>query len=175
MTITELVDGLNDWSFENLKSLNVARNNDFFYLGSTLTNFKRFKHLKTLNVSNTSFSNQSLDIITEYLANLETLDMSVTRVNDLSPLLRLKDNIKQLSVYNMRNSINDDIIEIVCSLNKLQWLDLSCDVSTKIFADSTLSIFDVNLLLDEMCNVNLRDLIYLDISGKTPIKQDSIM
>lgn len=175
MSVTELVDSFNEWSFQNLKSLNLARNNDFFYLGATLTNFKRFKHLKALNVSNTSFSNQSLDIVTDYLVDLEILDMSVTRVNDLSSLLRLKDSLKQVSMYNMRNSLNDDIIEIICGLDKLQSLDLSVDVSTKIFADSTLSLFDVNLLLDELSQSKLKQLIYLDISGKTPIRQESVV
>ena len=174
MTMTELVDALNEWSFENLKSLNVARNNDFFYIGATLTNFKKFKHLKALNVSNTSFSNQSLDIVTEYLVKLETLDMSVTRVNDLSSLLRIKDSLKQLIMYNMRNSLNDDIIEIICGLEKLQNLDLSCDVSTKIFAESTLSLFDINLFLDQISNAKLKHLIYLDISGKIPIREETI-
>jgi len=93
----------------------------------------------------------------------------------LSTLLRLKDTLKHLSMYNMRNSFNDDIIDIVCSLDKLQNLDLSCDVSTKIFADSTLSIFDVNLLLERISLAHLDNLIYLDISGKVSIKKESIM
>ena len=173
LTINGLVGSLNDWSVEHLKSLNLSRNISLF--GSIITNFKHFKHLLKLNVSHTSFSNQSLDVITQYMTNLESLDMSVTRVNDLSTLLRLKDTLKHLSMYNMRNSFNDDIIDIVCSLDKLQNLDLSCDVSTKIFADSTLSIFDVNLLLERISFAHLDNLIYLDISGKVSIKQESIM
>jgi hypothetical protein len=173
ITISELLDSLNDWSLQNLKSLNVSRNISLF--GSILTNFKHFKYLLKLNVSQTSFSNQSLDIVTQYLTNLEYLDMSVTRVNDLSTLLRLKDTLKYLSMYNMRNSFNDDIIDVVCSLVKLKNLDLSCDVSTKIFADSTLSVFDVNLLLDKMSLAHLESLVYLDISGKVSINQESIM
>jgi hypothetical protein len=50
-------------------------------------------------------------------------------------------------------------------------LDLSCDVSTKLFSDNNLSLFDVNSLLEKLTENKLADLKYLDISGKIEIKQ----
>ncbi len=71
----------------------------------------------------------------------------------------------------MRASLTDDLINVVCQLKKLQHLDLSCDVSTKLFSDNNLSLFDVNSLLEKLTENKLADLKYLDISGKIEIKQ----
>jgi hypothetical protein len=92
-------------------------------------------------------------------------------VSDISALLRLK-NLKHLIMYSMRASLTDDLIDIVCNLSKLQHLDLSCDVSTKLFSDMNLSVFDVNLLLEQLTKRKLNDLVYLDISGKIEIKKE---
>lgn len=173
ITINDLIDGLNEWSLENLKYLNVAKNNSLF--GTVLINLDKLSSLFRLNVSYTCFNNHSLDIVCQDLKNLEFLDISGTRVNDLSPLLHLKDKLKYLYLYNMRASLTDDLIQVVSNLNKLQHLDLSCDLSTKIFADMTLSVFDVNLLLDQLSSALLVDLKYLDISGKISIQQESLL
>ena len=131
--------------------------------------FDEYNSFAKLNVSYTCLNNQSLDTMAQDLVNpnLKYLDVSVTNVNDFSRLLRLKDKLKHLFMYNMRTHLNDDIIPMVCQLHKLQSLDLSCDLSSKIFADTILSVFDVNLLLDELCKANLKDLRYLDVSGKS--------
>lgn len=171
--INDLIEGLNEWSLEHLKLLNVARNSTLF--GSIIINLKQLSNLTKLNVSFTCFNNCSLDIIAQDLHNLEYLDVSATRVSDLNPLLCLKHKLKHLYMYNMRSALNDDIVQVICKLGSLQSLDLSCDVSTKIFADMNLSIFDANLLLDELSQARLNDLKYLDISGKASIKQDSLM
>lgn len=173
LSINDLVDGLNEWSLENLQYLNVGRNISLF--GSILINLNKLRNLSKLNVSFTCFNNHSLNIICQDLKNLEFLDLSGTKVNDLSPLLNLKSKLKYLYMYNMRASLSDDLIKVVTSMGKLQQLDLSCDVSNKIFADTILSLFDVNLLLEELAASKLCDLKYLDISGKVSIRQDSLM
>lgn len=172
-SISNLVDSLNPCSLEHLRYLNVSRNTSLF--GSILVSIKEMSNLQKLNVSFTSFNNQTLDIVTRDLAHLEYLDVSGTKCNDLSLLLRIKDTLKYLCMYNMRASLNDEIIPVLCSLTALKHLDVSCDVSTKIFADMSLSVFDVNLLLDELASSNLHGLSYLDISGKSSIKQESLV
>lgn len=171
ITINDLIDGLNTWSLEHLKNLNVSRNISLF--GSILINLKQLNNLVKLNVSYTCFNNHSLEIITQDLNHLEYLDISGTRVSDVVALLRLK-NLKFLLMYNMRASLTDDIISVVCDLTKLQHLDLSCDLSTKLFSDMSLSLFDVNLLLEQLTKFKLNDLKYLDISGKIEIKRDTL-
>ena len=169
--LNNLIDGLNDWSFQHLKHLNLARNGALF--SSILFDIKSFKNLVKLNVSLTAFNNHSFDIVTQELSCLESLDMSCTRVGDFIPLTRLKHQLKSLYMYNMRAPLNDDIIPIICCLTKLHNLDISCDVSTQIFG-CTLSVFDVNLFIEELCKAKLEELNYLDISGKTEIKIESL-
>ena len=126
-----------------------------------------------LNVSLTAFNNHSLDIVTQELSCLQSLNMSCTRVGEFAPLTRLKHQLKSLYMYNMRAPLNDDIIPIVCCLTKLEHLDISCDVSTQIFG-CILSMFDVNLFLEELCKAKLDELKHLDISGKTQTKIESL-
>jgi hypothetical protein len=173
LCINDLTENLNEWSQKNLKSLNVARNQPLF--GTILINLSKLKNLSRLNVSYTCFNNHSLDIIAQDLTNLEFLDISGTKVNDLTPLTRLKHKLRLLHLYNMRASLGDELVPLVCGLEKLNSLDLSCDVSNKIFADMSLSLFDVNYLLDRLTLANLEDLKFLDISGKVGIKLDSLM
>lgn len=169
ITINDLIDSLNPWSLEHLISLNVSRHISLF--GSILINLHQLRNLLKLTVSYTCFNNHSLDIISQDLPNLEYLDISGTRVSDIGGLAHLK-NLKYLLMYNMRASLTDEIINVICSLFRLQHLDVSCDVSTKLFADMSLSLFDVNLLLDQLTKYKLDDLKHLDISGKTEIKRE---
>ena len=173
ITINDLISSLNDWSLDHLKYLNVSRNATLF--GSVLVNTKRLVNLQKLNVSYTCFNNLSLDIITQDLCNLEFLDMSGTRVSDLSSLLRLKDKLKFLHMYHMRASLSDDVVSKICALQKLQQLDLSREVSTRIFADMAVSNFDINLLLRDLADAKLPDLKYLDISGRLDVDEEAIM
>lgn len=171
LNINELVESLNPWSQANLKSLNLARNPSLF--SSILINMRALGHsLTRLNVSFTSFNNHSLDILCQDLPRIEYLDISGTKVNELGPLSQLANTLRGLYMYHMRASLNDDIVDVVCSLPRLVALDLSCDISTKIFADTNLSLFDVNYLLAELTSAHLQELKYLDISGKTTIKQE---
>lgn len=173
ITISDIVDSLNDWSLLNLSHLDVSRNKSIF--NSILVNLSSLSNLTKLNVSFTCFNNFYLDIVCQDLCNLEYLDISATKVSDLRPLVNLKDKIKHLHMYNMRASLENDIIEVIIKLNQLHTLDLSCDVSTKIFSDMTMSLFDVNELLYALEMNNLPKLKYLDISGKLKVKQETLL
>lgn len=127
-----------------------------------------------LNVSFTSFNDHSLDIVTKDLKHLEYLNISSTKVSNFETLNRLKTTLKFLYAYNMRAAVNNDMIDIVCGLNKLQCLDVSCDVTSQIFEEN-LSFFNVNQLLQRLLEVKLNDLKYLDISGKVEINKELLM
>lgn len=173
ISLNDIIDSLNEWSLFNLFYLDVSCNKSVF--NSILVNLKNLTNLTKLNVSFTCFNNVSLDIVCEDLLNLEYLDMSATKVSDLKPLIKLKEKIKHLYMYNMRASLDNDIIDVITKLSQLQTLDLSCEVSTKIFSDMTMSLFDVNQLLKALETNCLPNLKYLDISGKLKVNEDSLM
>ena len=51
----------------------------------------KLKHVQSLNVSNTEFNKTSLELVAEDLVLLENLDISQTKVNDITPLRKCKD------------------------------------------------------------------------------------
>ena len=169
INLNEIISGLNKESLIGLKSLNISRNISLF--SHVLFSTSRLINLSRLNVSLTSFNDHSLDIVTQEIKHLEYLNMSSTKVSNFESLHRLKSTLKFLYAYNMRAAVNNDMIEVVCQLNKLQCLDVSCDLTTQIFEEN-LSFFDVNLMLDRLVEVKLNDLKYLDISGKLAIKTE---
>ena len=73
-------------------------------------------------------------------------------------------------MYNMKSLLENDIIHILCGLHNLQKLDISCDVSAQIFNES-MSVFDVNSLLDAFTKSELNNLSFLDLSGKIGIQE----
>lgn len=174
ININELVESLNAWSQSNLKSLSVSRDPSLFSSILISNIGKLAASLTRLNVSFTSFNNHSLDLVCQHLPRIEHLDISGTKVNDLAPLTRLRESLKSLHMYHMRASLTDDIVPVVCALFRLTCIDLSCDISTKIFADTSMSLFDVNHFLEELTRARLSELRFLDISGKTGIKKEAI-
>lgn len=172
ITINDVLNSLNDETKLNLRSLDVSHN-DTLFIG-ILSNCKQFEKLVKLNVSYTYFNNHSLETITQDLVNLEYLDISGTRVCNLQPLLRLKFKLKYLFMYNLRATLNDNMIPVIGSLNKLIQLDLSKDVSTQLFADLNLNRFNINMFLTEN-KLSFENLQFIDISGLTDINQDLLM
>ena len=74
----------------------------------------KLRNLQALNVSNTAFSKTSLDLVVEDLPLLETLDISQTKVNDITPLRKCKDRLKSLSLYGCKlpASTSDSVVSI---------------------------------------------------------------
>jgi Zyg-11 family protein len=62
----------------------------------------KLKSLQTLDVSGTEFNRHALDIVVEDLPRLENLDISSTRVDDISPLRKCKNRLKHLAMYNLK-------------------------------------------------------------------------
>lgn len=57
-----------------------------------------------MNVSHTDFNTHGLDIVCDDLPHIESLDISCTSVDDISPLRRCKDRLKSLKLYNLKVS-----------------------------------------------------------------------
>lgn len=62
----------------------------------------KLKNLRSLDVSNTEFSTNNLKAIVEDLPYLESLDISNTKVDTLVPLAKKKNQLRKLSVYNLK-------------------------------------------------------------------------
>lgn len=62
----------------------------------------KLKNLRCLDVSGTEFNKHALEIIVEDLPVLESIDISSTRVDDISPLLKCRHRLKHLAMYNLK-------------------------------------------------------------------------
>jgi Zyg-11 family protein len=65
----------------------------------------KLRSLQSLNVSWTEFNRHGLEIVAEDLPQLESLDISCTRVDDISPLRKCRDRLRSLAMYNLKVSI----------------------------------------------------------------------
>ncbi len=102
-TVGQLVDSLNSWTLSNCRLLNVSRCTFVDHRkAAILTSLCRFQQLSILNVSGTEFNKASLEMVVQDLPHLDTLDISCTRVTDLSALLNCKDRLRALSMYGLK-------------------------------------------------------------------------
>lgn len=126
LTVDDLVNCLNSWTLCNLHHLGVAHS--FFGADQSLFPFEKFTNLRLLNVSGTNFNESGLENCSKNLPHLESLDLSVSEVSDISPLSNLRHSLKSLSLYKLSLSPDQDQFEtILFSLEHLQVLDISDD------------------------------------------------
>lgn len=168
VTVNDLIGCLGEWTLQNLRTLNVANST---FLNNTkycvVVSLSKLRNLHTLNVSNTEFNRHGLEIVAADLTLLENLDISRTRVTDISPLRRCRDRLKSLSMYNLVGSSYEEVIAVICELHQLRHLDISDDKIDHPF----------ELLAPVRCRINdllqrptcLPHLSSLDISGKEDI------
>lgn len=171
VTVNDLIGCLGEWTLSNLRSLNVS--NSTFINSSkfcVIVSLTKLRNLQSLNVSNTEFNRHGLDIIAEDLPNLEKLDISGTLINDISPLRKLKDRLRSLSMYNLRASHTEEVVPVLCELTKLCQLDVSDDMSMQPFVNFQPVKFRIRDLL--MRESDLPELRSLDISGKEGLMED---
>ena len=171
ITVNDLVGCLGEWSLANLRHLNVANStflsNAKFHVVVSLSKLRK---LQTLNVSYTEFNERGLEIIAEDLPCLESLDISNTPVNDLSPLRKCKHSLRSLSMYNLRASHSEDIVPVLAELTNLHHLDVSDDFSVQPFMNLQPQKFKIQDLLQRTkCFPHL---VSLDISGKEGIPEE---
>lgn len=164
-TIGDLVQNLNSWSQANMQILNVS-NSTFIdhFKHSNFLILSKLPALTSLNVSGTEFNKQSLEIIMTELGQLEQLDMSKTKVTDISSLVKAKDRLKSLSMAEL--GLSERASEVLVQLDQLRHLDISDNHDERLLESLILnsSKFKVAHVL---CHYDsLPNLVSLDISGK---------
>lgn len=85
----------------------------------------KLRSLHTLNVSCTEFNTHGLGIVVEDLPLLESLDISCTKVNDITALKKCKNRLKTLNMYNVKIDESTDLVSVLLELNELRNLDIS--------------------------------------------------
>jgi len=170
-TVTDLVSCLGEWSLHNLRLLNVS-NSTFMDSNKfcVVVALAKLRNLQVLNVSNTEFSKTSLDLVVEDLPLLDTLDISQTKVTDISPLRKCRDRLKSLSLYGCKlpASSSEAVVSVLSDLRELVHLDLSDDKEDNPHAAYPADKFKISALLQKTST--LQKLHSLDISGKEEIQ-----
>ncbi|EFX71374.1 hypothetical protein DAPPUDRAFT_308901 [Daphnia pulex] len=181
VTISELISSLSDWTIENLRSLVVS---DCTFVDSSkvavMVSLSRLKNLRTLNVSYTEFNNHGLEIIVEDLRHLECLDLSETRVSEISPLRKCRTRLRALVLHNLK--ISDAAIPVIIDLPRLRHLDVSRNSNfSSRFQQQVYVLLDhitppLSLSISELLLEQgaLPELEHLDISGCDRVDIDAL-
>ncbi|XP_012216425.1 protein zyg-11 homolog B-like isoform X2 [Linepithema humile] len=170
ITVNDLISCLGDWSIQNLRSLSVAKGSFMDFSRQRMVDIatlNKLKALHTLNVSGTEFNKHGLDIVVEDLPLLESLDISCTRVDDITPLKKCKDRLRTLNMYNLKISGCGSLIPVLLELNELRHLDISHEKDPygfEMFAPARPKITDFLRALNCMPYLTT-----LDLSGKDDI------
>ena len=129
-TVTDLVSCLGEWSLHNLRLLNVS-NSTFMDSNKfcVVVALSKLKNLQVLNVSNTEFNKASLELVVEDLPLLDTLDLSGSKVTDITALRKCKTRLRSLSLYGCKlpAATTDTVVGVLSELLELRNLDISDD------------------------------------------------
>ena len=169
VNVNDIIGALGEWTRRNLRSLNVS--NCTFMNNSKfciVISLPQLRLLRHLNVSYTEFGNNlGLEWVAEGLQHLESLDISGTIVYNIGPLTKLT-NLKSLSMFQTRVA-EKDIPLTVSHLPELRHLDISQDLHP---VQDNAHEAGINVLLnsDDM----VPNLVSLDISGRDNILEDTL-
>ncbi|RTG85573.1 Zyg-11 protein [Schistosoma bovis] len=129
VNLNTIISCLGEWTVQNLMCLNISGTS---ILCEThlpiLVALGRFKNLSVLNASRTELNTQSLQIIADDLLNLRYLNISRTRVTDITPLLNIRDRLNGLIMHRLQLETTEDMAKLlytVVELNQLRILDIS--------------------------------------------------
>ena len=120
-------------------------------------------------MAGTEFTKASLEMVVDDLPNLESLDISQTKVSDISCLRKIKYRLKSLSIHGLKPPMalsNDQLIDVLMDLAELRHLDVSeSEVEQNNHPLNLLNEkFRVaKLIQNASC---LPNLVSLDLSGK---------
>ena len=158
----------------NLRSLNVSNSllmppNKYTSMVLQLT---KLRNLTSLNVSRTGFNAVSLEIVVDNLCKLEILDVSCTKVGEISCLRKLKDCLKKLNLYGLTFAPNPEVLHdavmVLIELRNLQHLDISDEKDLQhpfdMLNPNQGKIPAIKFL--KSCGEKLPHLKSLDLSGK---------
>ena len=174
-TINELIGCLGEYTLNNIISLCVARSS-FISTAKfcVVVGLAKLRNLRHLDISHTDITHCGLEIIVEDLPHLQSLNISATKVQDISPLRKCKNRLKSLIMYNLRPQGSDtfaSFFKVLSELDSLVKLDISDDM------DKPIDTFhrggsSVSLLLKRPDIFS--KLKYLDISGMEGIELDDL-
>ena len=122
---------LGTWTINHLKSLNVSNSLLMLPNGYTSMTFQlgKLKNLTSLNVSGTGLNATSLEALVENLCKLENLDISCTKVGDISCLKKVNNTLKSLNLYGLTFAPNAEVIKdairVISEMTNLKHLDIS--------------------------------------------------
>ncbi|XP_065349750.1 protein zyg-11 homolog [Cloeon dipterum] len=174
-TVNDLLGCVGEWTLQNLRSLNVSRGTFLDHSKfCVVVSLSKLKGLRSLDVSYTEFNKHGLEVVTNDLPNLESLDISATRVDDITPLKRLKDRLRSLSMYNLRISSCENTVAVLLELNKLYKLDISDEKDNHPFEMFSPTKINATDLLKHAPGI-WPDMVYLDVSGKDDINHDDLL
>ncbi|XP_031826314.1 protein zyg-11 homolog B [Nomia melanderi] len=171
ITVNDLISCLGDWSLQNLRSLSIAKGSFMdcsrYCVAVTLS---KLKSLNSLNVSGTEFNKHGLEIVVDDLPLLENLDISCTKVNDITPLKKCKNRLKTLYMYNLKIKESANLISVLLELNELRNLDIS-DEKDMHSVISVLPAHPAKPKVTDFLKTThcMPHLINLDLSGKSDI------
>ncbi|XP_071485050.1 protein zyg-11 homolog B-like [Diadema antillarum] len=169
VNVNDIIGALGEWTRRNLRSLNVS--NCTFMNNSKfciVISLPQLRLLRHLNVSYTEFGNNlGLEWVAEDLIHLESLDISGTLVYNIAPLTKLTE-LKSLSMYHTRVA-EKDIPSTVAQLPALRHLDISQDMHP--VRDSSHEA-GINALLT--MDGALPHLVSLDISARDNIREEAL-
>jgi hypothetical protein len=167
-TVTDLIGCLNDWTVLNLKVLNVSNSTFVDQNKYTIVMaLSKLHNLTSLNVSGSEFNKTSLEMVIEDLPFLDTLDISNTKVTEITALKKAKNRLKYLAMYGLKlpgnNTASELTINVLIELDQLRHLDVSDDNDPHPFEEIAGRIRVSDFLVH---NTALPHLNSLDISGK---------
>ncbi|CAG2103128.1 unnamed protein product [Medioppia subpectinata] len=160
-TINELIGCLGDQSLQRLRLLDVSRSaftsaNQF----CVVIGLAKLRSLRALDVSHTDFNAHGLEIVVDDLPLIQSLNISATRVKDISALRRYGNRLRALALYNLK--CDDQWMTTIRELPQLALLDVSDDTDNPLDALSSRKHDFLRPLLD----TEFARLQSLDISGR---------
>ncbi|CAH8637218.1 unnamed protein product [Schistosoma intercalatum] len=161
VNLNTIISCLGEWTVQNLMCLNISGTS---ILCEThlpiLVALGRFKNLSVLNASRTELNTQSLQIIADDLLNLRYLNISRTRVTDITPLLNIRDRLNGLIMHRLQLETTEDMAKLLCTVVELHQLRI-LDVSDK--PRNAVGRYDA---VDKFCSPEaLPFLEHIDLSG----------
>ncbi|XP_066260786.1 protein zyg-11 homolog B-like [Euwallacea similis] len=170
VNIEDVLDCLNDWSLQNLRSANFAHCpcTDMFRF-NFIALVASLKSLKSLNLAFTELNQVTFKVICEDLKTLEKIDLSGTSIKDLRPLEMLSGTLVSLSLCDMVTA-SEHLITALKQLILLRFLDVSI-FNEKLDKKVSYHVMDLLDRTDILPNLET-----LDISGwKELIPKNSLL
>ncbi|VDP80840.1 unnamed protein product [Schistosoma mattheei] len=161
VNLNTIISCLGEWTVQNLMCLNISGTS---ILCEThlpiLVALGRFKNLSVLNASRTELNTQSLQIIADDLLNLRYLNISRTRVTDITPLLNIRDRLNGLIMHRLQLETTEDMAKLLYTVVELNQLRI-LDVSDK--PRNTVGRYDA---VDKFCSPEVLPFLeHIDLSG----------